>query len=45
MHWLLSDCHFFGLPAQNWMWVFPGGLVLYGVILIYIRSRRAKLGP
>ena len=45
MHWLLSDCHLFGLPMQNWVWVFPGALVLYGVILIYIRSRRAKLRP
>lgn len=42
MHWLLSDCHFFGLPMQNWVWVLPGALLLYGVILTYLRSRRAK---
>jgi cytochrome c-type biogenesis protein CcmH/NrfF len=45
LHWLINDCFFFGLRAQNWMWVFPAALLLYGAALIYIRSRWAKLRP
>jgi len=45
MHWLLSDCSILGLPMQNWMWAFPGVLVLYAAILAYVRARRAGMRP
>ena len=45
VHWLLSDFSLFGLPLQNWMWVFPSVLLLYAAIVIYIRSRRMDLRP
>jgi hypothetical protein len=41
LHWLISDCHLFGLPAQNWMWVFPSALLLYIVVLMVIGRRQA----
>jgi cytochrome c-type biogenesis protein CcmH/NrfF len=40
LQWLISDCHLFGLSAQNWMWVLPGGLLLYTAVLIVIRRRQ-----
>jgi len=40
LHWLLSDFSVFGLPVQNWMWVFPSVLLLYAAIMVVIRSRR-----
>jgi len=43
VHWLMSDCRLFGFDAQNWMWVFPGVLVLYAAVLTLIRARRANL--
>jgi cytochrome c-type biogenesis protein CcmH/NrfF len=41
LHWLISDCRLFGLTAQNWMWVFPSGLLLYIAVLILVRRRQA----
>ena len=41
LHWLISDCRLFGLTAQNWMWVFHGGLLLYIAVLILVRRRQA----
>jgi hypothetical protein len=43
LQWLISDCRLFGLPAQNWMWVFPSGLLLYLAVLTIIRRRRAGI--
>jgi len=43
LQWLISDCRLFGLPAQNWMWVFPSGLLLYLAVLTVIRRRRAGI--
>jgi len=43
LHWLMNDFRLFGLTAQNWMWVFPAVLLLYGAILAFIRSRWANL--
>ena len=40
LNWLISDCDLFGLAAQNWMWVFPGGLLLYIAVLIFVRRRQ-----
>ena len=40
LHWLISDCRLFGLTAQNWMWVFPSGLLLYIAVLIFVRRRQ-----
>jgi hypothetical protein len=41
LHWLISDCRLFGLTAQNWMWVFPSGLLLYLAVLTVIRRWQA----
>jgi hypothetical protein len=43
LQWLISDCQLFGLPAQNWMWVFPSGLLLYLVVLTFIRRRKTGI--
>ena len=43
LQWLISDCQLFGLPAQNWMWVFPSGLLLYLVVLTVIRRRKTGI--
>jgi hypothetical protein len=43
LQWLISDCHLFGLSAQNWMWVLPCGLLLYLAVLIAIRHRQAGI--
>jgi hypothetical protein len=43
LQWLISDCHLFGLAVQNWMWVFPSGLLLYMAVLIVIRRRQTGI--
>ena len=43
LQWLISDCHLFGLPAQNWMWVLPSGLLLYLAVLTVIRRRQTGI--
>ena len=40
LQWLISDCRLFGLPIQNWMWVFPSGLLLYLAVLSVVRRRQ-----
>jgi hypothetical protein len=42
IYWLISDCRLFGVTAQNWMWVFPGVLLLYMAVLVLVRRRRAR---
>ena len=43
LQWLISDCRLFGLPAQNWMWVFPSALLLYLAVLTIIRRRQTDI--
>ena len=43
LDWLISDCRLFGLPAQNWMWVFPSALLLYIAVLTFIRRRQTSI--
>jgi hypothetical protein len=43
LQWLISDCHLFGLPVQNWMWVFPSALLLYLAVLTIIRRRQTGI--
>ena len=43
LQWLISDCRLFGLPAQNWMWVLPSGLLLYLAVLTVIRRRQTGI--
>jgi len=43
VHWLMSDCRLFGFDVQNWIWVFPSILVLYGAVLTIIHARGADL--
>ena len=43
LQWLISDCLLFGLPAQNWMWVFPSSLLLYLAVLTVIRRRKTGI--
>lgn len=40
VNWLLRDFDLFGLPVQNWMFVFAGGLALYMVVLLLNQHRR-----
>jgi hypothetical protein len=41
LDWLISDCHLFGVTAQNWMWVFPSALLLYFAVLFIVRRQQA----
>lgn len=41
LHWLLKDFSVFGVHAQNWVWVLPGIALLYGAILVFVRSHHA----
>lgn len=41
LNWLMSDCHLFGLTVQNWMWAFPGALLSYLAVLIFVRRQQA----
>src|SRR5450759_1170942 len=43
LQWLISDCYLFGLPVQNWMWVFPSALLLYLAVLTVIRRRQTGI--
>lgn len=41
LDWLTANCDLFGLPAQNWMLVVGGGLLLYiGGLAMPLRRRR-----
>lgn len=40
LDWLTKNCDLFGLPAQNWMLVVGGGLLLYIGVLALPRRRR-----
>lgn len=40
LDWLTKNCDLFGLPAQNWMLVVVGGLLLYIGVLALPRRRR-----
>lgn len=37
LHWLVGDCTFLGLHAQNWMLLIGGGLLLYVAWLAFGR--------
>jgi hypothetical protein len=43
LNWLIGNCDLFGLPCQNWMWVFGGGLLIYIAVLV-IAGRRQTNG-
>jgi hypothetical protein len=43
LDWLTDDIDLFGLPAQNWMLLLGGGLLLYIGVLAWPRRRRS--GP
>lgn len=40
MDWLTDNIDLFGLPAQNWMLLFGGGLLLYIGVLAFPWRRR-----
>jgi len=40
--WLVADCHLFGLPAQNWMWLLASAFLVY--VLSLALTRLAKSG-
>jgi hypothetical protein len=43
LNWLTANCDLFGLPAQNWMLVVGGGLLLYIAALAISRGRQARI--
>lgn len=43
LDWLTGDFDLFGVPGQNWMLVFGGGLLLYIAILVI--AQRRQIGP
>lgn len=40
VQWLMRDCSCLGWPMQNWVWAIPTVLILYGAIMLVIRSHR-----
>jgi hypothetical protein len=42
MDWLTDNIELFGLPAQNWMLLLGGGLLLYIGVLAFPRRRRRR---
>lgn len=42
MDWLTDNIELFGLPAQNWMLLLGGGLLLYIGVLAFPRPRRRR---
>lgn len=42
LDWLIGNCDVFGLPCQNWMWVFALGLLLYIAALVITRHWHAS---
>jgi hypothetical protein len=40
MDWLTDNIELFGLPAQNWMLLLGGGVLLYIGVLALPRRRR-----
>ncbi len=43
LNWLTANCDLLGLPAQNWMLVVGGGLLLYIAALAISRGRQARI--
>jgi hypothetical protein len=43
LSWLVDSYDLLGLPAQNWMWLTGGGLLLYVATLVIARRRHAGL--
>ena len=41
LDWLTYDIDLFGLPAQNWMLLVGGALLLYIAILVWPRQWRS----
>jgi len=41
LNWLTDDITLLGLPAQNWMLLLGGGLLLYIGVLAFPRRRRS----
>jgi hypothetical protein len=42
MNWLAANSELFGLPAENWMLVIGGGLLIYIAVLIIAERRHAR---
>ncbi|MGH6682600.1 MAG: hypothetical protein ACRECA_01520 [Pseudolabrys sp.] len=40
LNWLIGNCDVFGLPCQNWMWVFGAGLLIYIAVLVVAGHRQ-----
>lgn len=41
LDWLTKDTNLFGLPAQNWMLLLGGALLLYIGVLAFPQRRRS----
>ena len=41
LEWLTDNIELFGLPAQNWMLLLGGGVLLYIGVLAFPRRRRS----
>ncbi len=42
MTWLTDHCWILGLAGQNWMLIAGGGLLIYGVGVLYAERRRMR---
>ena len=42
MDWLTSNSVWFGVPAENWMLVIGGGLLIYIAVLVIAERRQMR---
>jgi hypothetical protein len=42
MNWLAGHTEWFGVPAENWMLVIGGGLLVYIAILVIAERRQPR---
>jgi hypothetical protein len=43
MDWLAANSELFGVPAQNWMLVIGGGLLIYIAVLVIAKRRQPRV--
>ena len=42
MNWLVGNSNLFGIPAENWMLVIGGGLLVYIAVLVIAEHCHAR---
>ena len=43
LNWLTANSELFGVPAQNWMLVIGGGLLIYIAALVIAERRQPRV--